>query len=189
MSSLHNLRVRFRHQFTPTDKGYVYRRGSRGAALPVSVEDREAFVAALDRSLNRLFRGGVATAVLLFGLAAWAGQSGSAFLARHADALAIGVFGVGWGSLIWSAWSRPHRLLDGRPPVVRALTGGEARAGNLRTLPWRVLLVGAGLSVALVVRVAIEPDRWSSAAQGYHALAAAMLAVLGALALAKSRLR
>ena len=189
MSSLHNLRVRFRNQFTPTDRGFVYRRGSRGAALPASAEDCDAMIAEFDRSLRRLFWAGIIAAVVLFGLADWAGRSGSPFLARYADYLAVGVFGVGWTLAFRTAWNRPHRLLDGRAPVARALTGGEARADNLRTMPWRVLLLGAGLAVALVVRVAFEPDPWSPTSQGFYAFAAVLLAIVGALAVAKTRAR
>lgn len=187
MSSLDNLRWRFRDQFTPTDGGYLYRRGSRGPALPVSTSDRDAFVDEFDRALRRLQWSGILSAALLFAAAAWFQHAGPAFLGRYAFLGAAVLFFIAWGSLTWAAWNRPHRLLDGRAPVAGRLSGREVRANGLRTLPWRVLILGMGLAIALAVRVAFEP--WSPASRSYYALAAVLFALVAGMAVAKSRRR
>lgn len=175
--SLARLRARFRDQFTPAQRGWTYRRGGRGPALPVSDEDQAAFVAGFDRAARWLCWGGVLTVMIASLLLQAVGvepRSGAVLVP----------FLLVWCALFWWAWNAPHRWLDGRAPVARALTGGEARRNGLRSLPWGVLAAGAGVSLILIGRVALLPGprEW-----GYVALGFALLALFAAIALAKRR--
>ena len=178
--ALARLRARFEDQFTPTDRGWVYRRGGHGPALPLGDEDHAALTAGFARALRWLFWSGVAGGMVLGGIAEWRD------LPRWAG---LAVFAVVWGGAMWWAWSAPGRLLDGRAPVGRALTGGEVRRHGLRTLPWSTLAAGALLSIGLAVRVLFEPDPFGPANRGYHAWAAGLLLVFAGFAVAKIRAR
>ena len=181
--SMNRLRARFRAQFTPVANGYVYRRGSRGEALPVSAADADAFVAGFDFTMRWLSWGGVAAAVLMFGTLA--------LLDVHPSSewMVVVPYVLVWSALFWVAWNAPHRILAGRAPVGRALTGREVRRNGLATLPWRVLVIGMLLAVGLAVRVGFESEPFASANLGYFAFAAALLLLFGGMALAKLRLR
>lgn len=179
MSSLDNLRIRFRDQFTPAGDGYVYRKGSRGRALPASAVDRDRFVAGFDHRLKWLGWTGVPAVVLLLAL-----NEGVFGWPRWTVILP---FAILWGGAAWHAWTAPHRALDGRAPVAPALSGSEVRRNGLRTLPWSSLALGAALSFGLAVRVLFEPDPLGPGNRGYLVFAAVLLLVLAGFAVAKRR--
>lgn len=183
------LRQRFRDQFARAGNGWVYRRAGRGAALPVSAPDMEAFVTAFDRALRRLFWGGVGSGMVLGIVLGATDRRWPAALAPHAFWIVAAPFLLGWGALFWLAWDAPHRVLAGRAPLAPALTGSAVRRQGLRTLPWSVLALGAAVTLGLVARVALAADPTGAAARGYYLYAAVLLAVFGALAIAKLRTR
>lgn len=176
--SMARLRERFHAQFTPAARGWIYRRGGRGPALPVGEEDVAELIAAFDRRSRWLSWGGIAAAAAMIGVATW--QEWPPFVG-------MAVFVLLWSAAMWWAWTAPARLLDGRAPVARALTTGERRRLGLRELPWRMLVFGALLAVGLAVRVGFEPDPWSPANRGYLGWAAVLLLLFAGLAVAKRR--
>lgn len=183
------LRQRFRDQFTPAGNGWVYRRAGRGAALPVSLPDVEAFVAQFDRALRRLFWGGVGSGVALGIVLGATDGRWPAALAPHAFWIVALPFLLGWGAIFWLVWDAPHRILAGRAPVAPALSGREVRRHGLRTLPWSAVVLGMVVTVGLIARVAFGDDPAGSSARGYYAYAGVLLAVFAALAVAKLRSR
>ena len=188
-ASMARLRARFRDQFTPMGDGYVYRRNSRGAALPVSAVDAQAFVASFERVSRRMTWGGVLGAMAMFGALAALDVRWPAWLTPYAFWAAAVPFLLVWCTVFWTVWNTPYRVLDGRAPLAPALTGPQVRQQGLRTLPWSVLTMGALVSVGLAVRVLFEPDPFGPVNRGYYVWAAVLLLFFGGMALAKVRAR
>ena len=123
---------------------------------------------------------GVPMAALIWGLLAWRDLHPPPWLV-------VVPFVLIFGAVLWWAWLAPARLLEGRAPVAPALSGAEFRRNNLRTLPLSVLVVGALVSVGLIVRVLVEPDPWAPHLRQCYAWAALFLCCFAGLAVAKGR--
>ncbi len=174
------LRERFRAQFTPAARGWVYRSRGRGPALPVGEEDHAALVAGFDRATRWLVWLAIAASAAVWGVLDWRGL--------HPPEWAVMVpFVAIFCGAMWWVWRAPNRLLDGRAPLAPALTGAQAWRDNMRTLPWIVLILGALVSIGIVVRVQFEPDPWAPHQRGHYIWAAVFLACFAALAVAKRR--
>ncbi|MDB5499768.1 MAG: hypothetical protein JWP28_3799 [Phenylobacterium sp.] len=107
----------FVDQFEPDGTSYVYRKSSKGAAIRVSAEERDAFIADFNRNLGRLYWGLlVGTVVFVLPLTIWvAMQDGE--LSQWSIYAGLGVvlalYMLGWQQ----AWNAPARKLATRSTV------------------------------------------------------------------------
>lgn len=174
------LRARFRDQFTPVERGWIYRSRGRGPALPLGDEDYVVLVAGFDRFTRWLAWLAIAASMAIWGVIDW--------YDLHPDHWAVAIpFVAAVCGLGWWAWAAPLRLLDGRAPVAPALSSGVAWRDNMRTLPWGVPVGGATLSILLAARAAWSVDPWSQINRGHYGWAAALLAFFVVMAVAKRR--
>ena len=125
----------FAAQFDATESGYVYRWAYRGAAIPVSAAERDAFVAAFNRSLAIevlivcMCLVGVLLLTLRFIALPPIEIIGGVVLGSTASAgLAVVMF--------VQAWRAPVRALSGRPPIAPPLSPSEARRAARAKMGW-----------------------------------------------------
>lgn len=158
----------FAAQFEPDGDAYVYRKSWKGAAVPVSAAERDAFVAAFNRSVGLQLLGVVA------GLAAVIIVPIKFAFARGPETLVWVVVGSCVLTAIvvavsWASWGAPARALAGRPAVAPPLSAPEARRAQLIKSPWAQLIFTGFWAVFLASRglertSAIAPSVWFSMA-------------------------
>lgn len=154
--SLNVVRDNFARQFTPDGDGYVYRRRQRGEAFRVTAAERDAFVAAFDRGIGRLFWGGLAVVIaLIVVFEVWPTILPVRLHPWHETIVAIAAV-----ILFLTIWRRlsgaPDHALDRRVAIAGALDAAARRRVNFAELPWTVLITGAVLMMGLIAR-ALDP--------------------------------
>ena len=165
--SVGRVRKHFADQFETDGDGYLYRRFSKGAAIRVSAQERDGFVAAFDRTLRRAIwislGGGIGLGVVL--------------------AVVAGVAGLAWR--FWRVYTAPSHDLRHRLPVARERSGADMQRLALARLGYRQL--GLGVAGAVVV-LAIKIPQWrTTSGQLWIAFAVATLAVFVVQGLRKRR--
>lgn len=189
-ADIHLARVKqaFAAQFTPARDGYIYRRGRRGPAIPVTRIERDRFVAVFDRDVVRWAWSVVlATIVIVGGLAIFPaslptplhGHEGGA-----ATTLLFVFFMLAW----WWIRNAPARALGRRAQIDQGVSGADFRRASLVAMSWSIPLVAALFQIALIMRVALfEPDPFGREQWGYYAVAAVGLTGMAAIAWLKWR--
>jgi len=125
----------FAAQFEPDGDAYVYRKSWKGAAVLVSAAERNAFVAAFNRSVALQLLG------LIAGLAAVIIMPIRFAFARGPGTVIWVVIGASVLSAILvtvtlAAWGAPARALAGRAAVAPPLSASDARRAQWTKTPW-----------------------------------------------------
>jgi hypothetical protein len=136
------MRQLFDDQFERSGTGYLYRKNMRSAAVQVSVEERDRFVAAFARTQRRATLALVVATVIAILLLALLvpGDNG-----RISDLATYGVVSglIGLFALFWHwTWNAPVRALRGRTPVGLRRTRSETRRVILSRMTWGQLAIG-----------------------------------------------
>jgi hypothetical protein len=136
------MRQLFDDQFERNGSGYLYRKGMRSAAVQVSADERDRFVAAFVRAQRRSTYALVAATVVVILLLALFVPSpngrNSDVTTYSAVALLVGLFAVYWH---W-VWNAPARALTGRSQVGAGRTRAETRRVILSRMTWGQLILG-----------------------------------------------
>ncbi|MCJ2181532.1 hypothetical protein MTR62_02235 [Novosphingobium sp. 1949] len=140
----------FADQFEPVEHGYLYRRSLKGAPIPVSADERDAFVAVYQQRQKRLpiLAAGfglalIGAAMLLFG-ASGKGMDDSAIWA-----ICVVILIVIFAATHWN-WTRPVRRLAGRAAVGEACSKAIVRRRNLARITYPQVF-GAPVLVGLML--------------------------------------
>jgi hypothetical protein len=182
-----SLLAAFTLQFEKTGSGWEFRRYGRGAAIPVSDAEHEAFVAAFIRRIRHLSWGLMGSvAILALGMAIAAG-----IIPGPAPYAAAGVLGAGGFILFMIAWfqtfAAPSAALARRTPVAGALSKDEARERAFSRMSWGQLAL-----VPFAAAVMTIPGRgmnmWVGSGRWFLVAPAALLLLTAVQAFRKWRL-
>lgn len=179
--SLATVRENFARQFTPDGDGYLYRQRQRGAAIRVTMAERDDFVAAFNRGVGRLFWGGLAGLIAAMAVfEVWPTLLPPDWQARHEVIVAV-VFGVAFLAIWWRLTTAPDRLLERRARVAGPLDAAARRRVNFAGLSWGVLVFGAVVTLALIGQTLREPGpvQWAYVVGG--AIGFGFFVALGAI--------
>jgi len=140
--SYERSRQLFNDQFERNGSGYLYRKGMRSAAVQVSAEERDRFVAAFARAQRRstyvLVAGTVLVILLLALLVPDTDGRISEFITYGAVGLLVGLFALYWHWI----WNAPARAVRGRTQVGVGRTRSETRRVILSRMSWGQLATG-----------------------------------------------
>jgi hypothetical protein len=144
----------FAGQFERTATGYLYRRGGRGPALPLSVEEYERSTTGYGRWLIAIFIGFFAAMI-----------GGSMILAPlfpQAEMIGPIVMTVAIGGILYLCIRRamyaPARALAGRTPVAPARSGDDVARPVMAKLTYdRIFSTGGSLVVVALFEVHESP--------------------------------
>lgn len=163
--STRRLREDFEAQFEPSGNGrYLYRRSQRGEPIPVSQQERDAFIHQYLRRV-RFILVGMAVALVAFMAAevAWSVSTNNddSELRTIAGSLLIAVAAI--GAIYW-ARAAPSRELGGRSSVGRERSKEEMRAIFFKKVRYGKLAAAGVGGVVLVAGQAAKSDIFS----GWH---------------------
>lgn len=179
--SLNLMRENFARQFTPAGDGFDYRQRQRGAAIRVTVAERDAFVDAFNRGIGRLFWGGLAGLIAVMAIfEAWPTILPEPWQAWHEAIVAAGA-ALLFATIWWRLSTAPDRALERRATVAGPLDAAARRRANFAGLPWAVLIFGAVLMLGLIGQ-AIDrpgPPDWTYVVGG--AIGVAFFVLLGTI--------
>jgi len=152
----------FAAQFARDGDGFLYRRNQKGPAIAVSVEERDAFVAAFSRWMDIqmlvVLIGGILAVVLayvIFPAADYPMEGITLGVALVMTAVLIG---------LKRAWDAPSRALAERPHAAPALSAAEARRRALARTSWAQIALPGILSIYFFARYALRgEERWALA--------------------------
>jgi hypothetical protein len=144
----------FAAQFDPDGADYVYRHAYRGAAIPVSAAERDAFVAAFNRAVGlQVLAAGVGFLALLV-LTIRLIFVPLAYLIAAIVAASLVLTGLVM-TIFWRAWQTPARALSGRAPVAPPLTPAEARRAANAKMTWPQIAFGVLITLFFAERAAV----------------------------------
>jgi hypothetical protein len=189
-ADVHLARVKqaFAAQFTPARDGYIYRRGQRGPAIPVTDVERDRFVALFDRAVTRWAWGVVLAAIVAIGGLAIFPLSLPPPLRGQEEIAMTTLLVVSFMSAWWWIRNAPARALARRAPIDQGVSGADFRRASLVAMSWSIPVVAALFQIALIMRVALfEPDPFGREQWGYYGIAAIGLTAMAAIAWLKWR--
>jgi hypothetical protein len=183
--SIPQMQQRFERQFEATDHGvYLYRCYCKGAAIPVTPGERDAFTEQYTVRLYVILSVMVLTPMILLG--ALVMRTGTRSMGQvppgqiFAGMVAISIVATGWMEWVFRA---PARELRGRAPIGQARSKDEMRAIYFKNISYGKILAIAllGLSAPLARRN-LWPEnvawhRWSWAIAIVVVLGATIVAV------------
>ncbi len=131
-----NTHKLFADQFEADGADFLYRKGSKGAAIRVSAAERDRFIADYKRHYRWWFWGMmVAMLALVFG---WSFATINADESANTGMMVVGVFLLMvpfTAGLMW-VWGAPARALQRRAAVAPALTAQQARDQHFSKLSY-----------------------------------------------------
>jgi hypothetical protein len=155
--SIERVSQHFEKQFGYEHGRHVYRRGGRGPAIPISLEERDGLKMAFARGIRRLWW--ILLVATITVDIAW-----EIFfrllppdIRDDVRPAALGVLILVFIAWWWRLRNAPERLVGRRTPIGNPLEGYAARRADLALLPWSILLFGAVICVALLWRLTTEP--------------------------------
>jgi hypothetical protein len=138
-SHFDRVREMFANQFEADGDGFVFRKNSKGAAIHVTVAERDGFVVAFNRRLRWMNWGLIAAIlVLILGLVAWDLTTNQEVFEAPMYVglgLILFVFMLGW----FRAWNAPAQALATRSPVAPERSHDEFRRIAMRRMTWSQL--------------------------------------------------
>ena len=150
------LKQLFADQFTLDGRDYIYRKSMKGAAIRVTAQERDAFIADFARRIRyaswMLVGGTIGLIALLVFFDFDRGTAGADIALYGGFAMMMAIFWLGY---LW-AWNAPVRTLERRPEVGEALTGHEARRQAFERMTYGQL--GLGLLAPFFILLQVSKD-------------------------------
>jgi hypothetical protein len=151
-AALDRLAGSFADQFEADGAGYLYRRSMRGAPIPVTAAERDAFVAGYRRTMRRVGWSLVpSTIVLILALVALFPDADDG-TAQAATFGGLGLFALILFPVCYRAWTVPAQSLERRAPVGMPLDRATVRRRALALLSYRQLGFLAAGAIAFGAR-------------------------------------
>lgn len=179
-SRLEHLEEIFLRQFEEEGDRLVYRKHGRGAPIPVSVEEREAFRVQYRKASRRMIWGAVILTVVGITVGVTVAPQ---FIDEGPGIVIISLVTIGSIALLSVRNSTaPARALERRSPVGSELSKDEWRSRHFATTSWPLLvsifLISSVICVSLLVRA--EFEEWSDYLWSFGS---GIFSILGARAL------
>jgi len=181
-----NGRQLFENQFEPRGDGYVYRKGLKGAPIPVTAEERQRFIEDYGRSSRYGYWGMIAAWIFLVSvLVSWSLETGSQ-LSNVALFVGIGITAIGFVGYGYWTWGAPARLLARRTPIGHERSAGEFRRALLKKKSYSQILAPAAIAVLGCLKFA-QKNQFAGWGLFWLLLAAVLLGLFGFQLLQKWR--
>jgi hypothetical protein len=150
-SSVQQMRESFEAQFEASGNGkYIYRRGQKGEAIPVTAEERDRFIQRYVRRIWLILGGMMAVLAAFWGAVFWWMVGRGNDLPNSAMYVGTGVIAVVSIALMYWIRGAPARELEGRTPVSAERSSEEMRGFYLNKTTYGQLAAVAGFGAFLI---------------------------------------
>jgi len=181
------VRQLFADQFSSDARGFVYRKGQKGAPVRVSEMERNAFVATFNKRIRYAAWSIVPATVGLILLLVWLVPDVESPAAQMAMWIGIAAILVPFTLIYYWAWNAPSRELERRTPEGAALTRDEARALAFSKITYGQLALAALMGMGLVWKMSAKTDVFHGWGLVWPVLGAALVVLAGLQAIRKWR--
>ncbi|OJV33745.1 MAG: hypothetical protein BGO24_09835 [Sphingomonas sp. 67-36] len=189
LSTPHLDRVRqlFADQFSGDSRGYVYRRGQKGAPIRVSEMERNQFIATFNRRIRYAMWSILPATVGLIILLVWLFPDSDSPMAQTAMWTGIAAILVPFIAIFYWAWNAPARDLERRTPEGAAMTKEEARTLAFSKITYGNLSLAALIGIGLIWKMSTRTDVLHGWGVVWLVSGVALIALAGVQALRKWR--
>lgn len=189
LSTPHLDRVRqlFADQFSGDSRGYVYRRGQKGAPIRVSEMERNQFIATFNRRIRYAMWSILPATVGLIILLVWLFPDSDSTMAQTAMWTGIAAILVPFIAIFYWAWNAPARDLERRTPEGAAMTKEEARTLAFSKITYGNLSLAALIGIGLIWKMSTRTDVLHGWGVVWLVSGVALIALAGVQALRKWR--
>lgn len=186
-SHFDRVRQLFADQFSADPRGFIYRKGQKGASIRVSEIERDQFVERFNRRLRYATWSIFPATVGLILLLVWLIPDADSPEGKIAVWVGIAAILVPFMAIYYWAWNAPSRELGRRSPEGSALTKGEARALAFSKITYGQLALAALMGAGLIWKRSTETDVFHGWGVAWLVFGAALIILAGVQAIRKWR--
>ena len=184
-SHFDRVRQLFADQFSGDSRGFVYRKGQKGAPIRVSEIERDRFVAIFNKRMRYAAWSIVPATVGLILLLVWLVPDADSPVGQIATWVRIAAILVPFMGIYYWAWNAPSRELERRTPEGAALTKEEARTLAFSKITYGKLILAALMGVGLVWKASIKTDVFHGWGVSWLVFGGSLIALAGVQAIRK----
>lgn len=187
-SHFDRVRQLFAEQFSGDSRGFVYRKGQKGAPIRLSEIERDEFVAAFNKRIRYASWSLIPATVGLILLLVWLVPDTDSAAGQMATWVGIAAILVPFMAIYYWAWNAPSRELERRTPAGAALTKEEARTLALSKITYGHLMLAALMGLGLVWKTSTKTDVFHGWGVAWLVFGGALIVLAGLQAIRKWRL-